>query len=72
MGNNIDNILTISSITMLIMYNAANMHNLQLKHHTTIRVGPIDDAIAHRRWLTDITMLSWHCDSPSLNQHTQC
>ncbi len=28
------------------MYNAANMHNLQLKHHTTNRVGPIDDAIA--------------------------
>ncbi len=27
------------------------------------RVGPIDDAIVHRRWLTDITMLSRHRDS---------
>ncbi len=29
------------------------------------RVGPIDDAIVHRRWLTDIMMLSRHRDSRS-------
>ncbi len=41
---------------------------LHFTHHhyvsRSIRVGPIDDAIVHRQWLIDITMLSWHRDPP--------
>ncbi len=34
------------------------------------RVGPIDNAIVHRRWLTDITMLSRHRDSHPDGTHS--
>ncbi len=33
------------------------------------RVGPIFDAIVHCWWLTDITMLSRHCDHPPTHTH---
>ncbi len=35
------------------------------------RFGPIDNAIVHRRWLIDITMLSRHCDSAAFQYHIQ-
>lgn len=34
------------------------------------RVGVIDDAIVHHRWLTDITMLSLHRDPLRSVSHT--
>ncbi len=36
----------------------------KMRHSVAFRVGLIDDAIVHRWWLVDITMLSRHRDSP--------
>ncbi len=43
-----------------------NKHFLIINNRLKCRVGPIDNAIVHRRWLTDITMLSRNRDPPPI------